>query len=355
MCIVRDMRERRREAIERERLRDELQLAQRREIIGQMAAGLAHDFNNLLAAISGSAALIESDVRPGSPADIGGKRILAASDQAAGLVKRLLTLGTRQTNRLSIDLRQHMRDAAELVRAAIRAPTRLIVELPETSVDVNADPTDLLQVVLNLAINARDALNGQEGDITLSLASAEPDDLAGPFVIGDVDMTRRWLCLTVADTGPGIDPETASQVFKPYFSTKGTEGTGLGLAIVASIVTANGGAVRLDSQPGKGTTFRVLWPAEDLTESRVADTPFDLTGRLDGRSVLVVDDQEDVLAVLVSFLEQAGAEVAPSSEPSDVLEALQEDPQELGSTGHGFRHACDVRCRSCTARPRPRS
>jgi len=327
LCIVRDMSERRREAVERERLRDELQLAQRREIIGQLAAGLAHDFNNLLAAISGSAALIEADTPPDSAANVGLHRIQAAADQGAALVNRLLALGAREKNRLSIDFREHLREAADLIRASTRAPTRLDVDLPEMPILVDADPTDLLQVVLNLAINARDALKEQEGGITLSLAPALPDDLEGPFVIGGIDPSRQWLCLTVADTGPGIDPDALSQVFKPYFSTKGADGTGLGLAIVSSIVTSNGGAVSLETEPGKGTRFRVLWPTGTPSNIAASAAPGDLTGRLDGRSILVLDDQEDVLAVISAFLENAGAEVAPSSEPSDILEALREDPE----------------------------
>ncbi len=326
LCIVRDMTDRRREATERARLNDELQLAQRREIIGQIAAGLAHDFNNLLATISGSAALIEMATPPGTPAATGARRIQSASDQAAGLVKRLLSLGARQTDPVQLDLRKPLLEAAELVRASLRAPARLTVTAPDDPVPATADPTDLMQVVLNLGINARDALDGQAGDIRLTLAAASKADLAGPFSVGRPDPARAYYCLTIADSGPGMGPDLAAQVFKPYFSTKGEQGTGLGLAIVATVVSSNGGAISLETAPGLGTTFRVLWPA-DAGPAPVAPSPLvGLTGRLDGRAVLVVDDQEDVLAIITAFLEAAGAEVAPSTDPADVIDALRDDP-----------------------------
>ena len=222
-----------------------MQLAQRREIIGQMAAGLAHDFNNLLATISGSATLIAEATPRGTVAGQGAERIIAASDQAAGLVKRLMTLGARPSAKAPLDLRGPVAEAAELIRASIRAPLTLSVSLPETPVTALADATDILQVILNLAINARDAMAGSPGNITLLLTPASAADLAGPFAIGAIDPSRSHVCLTVADTGPGIAATVLAEVFRPYFTTKGDKGTGLGLAVVSSVVTANGGACLL--------------------------------------------------------------------------------------------------------------
>ena len=325
LCITRDISARRHAAEERDRLQGELQLAQRREIIGQMAAGLAHDFNNLLATISGSAALIAEAVPQGTIAGQGAQRIVAASDQAAGLVRRLMTLGARPSAKEPLDMRRPVAEAAELIRASIRAPLTLSVSLPETPVEALVDPTDILQVVLNLAINARDAMAGTPGAIKLSLAPTTAADLAGPFAIGAIDPARNHVCLTVADTGPGIPAAVLAEVFRPYFTTKGEKGTGLGLAVVSSVVTANGGAVRLASAPGQGTRFDVLWPTGPAQHVE-ANLPLGMTGRLDGRTVLVVDDQPEVLAVLTAFLEAAGAEVAPSTDPADVVEALRDDP-----------------------------
>lgn len=330
LYISRDISQRRRESRERARLRDDLQMAQRREVIGQMAAGLAHDFNNLLAAISGSAWLIEADVGSGSASQASAARIQAACAQAAALVQKLLKLGSKQTEKTRIDLRDPVREAAELVRAGLRAPGQLVLDLPPQDCTAFTDPTDVLQVVLNLAINARDALGAGANTVTIALRPAKAADLAATFAVGAVDPRRSYLCLVVSDTGPGMGPETAAQVFKPYFSTKGDRGTGLGLAIVSSVIAASGGAVRLETALGNGARFTVLWPVEPQSglpaQPADPDLPELLDGRLDGRSILVVDDQDDVLEILTAFLEQAGAEVAPANDPRDALEAVSDDP-----------------------------
>lgn len=326
LWITRDISTRRREAAERERLREELHLAQRREVVGQLAAGLAHDFNNLLATIAGSASLIETAADPGSVIAIGANRIEAATAQAAGLVKRLLAMGARPADRQTLDLRQPVRDATELARASLKSPHRLSLFLPPDPINATVDPTDILQVVLNLIINARDAMGQQAGDIAVKLAEASTADLSSPFAAGKLDITRRHVCLSITDTGPGMDPDLAASVFKPYVSTKGDKGTGLGLAIVASVVTANGGAVCLKTAPGLGTRFAILWPVTDQTHATAPAPVTGITGRLDGRTILVVDDQKNVLDVLTAMLEAAGAEVAPSTEPADILAAVEGDP-----------------------------
>ncbi|BDW84882.1 PAS domain S-box protein [Roseicyclus marinus] len=328
LIISRDITQRRQERAERERLEHELQLAQRREMIGQMAAGLAHDFNNLLAVIAGGASLIRETASQDDSAAIGAARILAASDQAAGLVRRLLALGARQPARVTLDLRQPVREAAELVRSSLRAPMRLFLSLPDQAVEALADPTDILQVILNLAINARDALADGPGSIAINLTPPELPAVMGGVTVGRLDPQRRYACLSVVDTGPGMPPNVAARIFDPYFSTKGEKGTGLGLAVVSSVIADNGGAMRLETAPGQGTRFDVFWPTEPLSNSQRPDTlpGAPLTGRLDGRTILVLDDQQEVLDVLTAYLEAAGAEVAPSTDPRDIVDALQDDP-----------------------------
>lgn len=334
ICMSRNIAKRLREQQEQARLREELQMAQRREIIGQLASGLAHDLNNLLAAIGGSATLIR-DLGPGA-AEAHAQRILSATEQAGALVRRFLSLGQRQSNRSRIDLRALLHEAADLVRAGLRNRTRLTLALPPEPVWVEADPTDILQVVLNLVINARDAIatappREMGYEITLALGAPDPAQLAGPFAAGAPGAGQGYVALTVSDNGPGIAPETQARVFQPYFSTKGAAGTGLGLAIVTGVLAANHGAVALASAPGAGTRFTVLWPIEarDLAEAPAAPTAATagaLTGCLTGRTVLVVDDHADVLRVLSAFLEQAGAEVVPCADPRDALAALRDDP-----------------------------
>lgn len=326
LCITRDVSARRREAAERERLREELHLAQRREAMGQMAAGLAHDFNNLLATISGSASLIGTAAEPGSVIAAGAGRIEAATGQAAGLVRRLLTIGARSSERKRIDLRQPVRDAVDLARASLKPEHRLAITMPDAAVEANADTTDILQVVLNLVINARDAMGTNPSEITVGLAHAGLTDLTGPFAVGTADPKRAYAVLRVADTGTGMAPDLAARVFQPYVSTKGDNGTGLGLAIVSSVIVANGGAVRLETEPGQGTRFSILWPMGVAEASADTAPVTGLTGNLAGRTILLVDDQKDLLDVLTAMLEAAGAEVAPSTEPADVLAVIEDDP-----------------------------
>ena len=326
LCITRDVSARRRETAERERLREELHLAQRREAVGQMAAGLAHDFNNLLATIAGSASLIQSAAEPGSLVASGANRIEAATGQAAGLVKRLLAMGARPADRKVLDLRQPVREAADLARASLKPSHRLNLSLPDLDIEAPVDPTDILQVVLNLVINARDAIGAQPGEIGVTLGTADDSDLSGPFEVGSVDPAQDYVCLSVTDSGPGMNAALAARVFQPYVSTKGDKGTGLGLAIVASVVTANGGAVRLETALGKGARFAVLWPISPAKQAAAVSPIEGLSGKLDGRTILVVDDQKDLLDVLTAMLEAAGAEVAPSTEPADILAAVEGDP-----------------------------
>lgn len=316
------------EAEEREHLQRELQVAQRREMIGQVAAGLAHDFNNLLAAIGGNASLIDSDVPAESAAATGVRRIEAAVEQAGGLVRRLLALGAKQPERSLVDLSIPFRQAADLLQANLRSPIKLDLQIAQESLKVLADPTDIMQLLLNLGINARDAMLEEEsqGVITLSLDMATKDDLVDEFIIGHADPERRYMALKVKDQGPGIPHDKLSQLFKRYVTTKGDQGSGLGLSIVASIVTANQAALKVFSAPDEGCEFIILWPekgAED-TEKRPSSTH--LTGNLAGRSLLVVDDQPSVLTVITEMLEAAGAEVAPTDTPDDVIAALKDDP-----------------------------
>ena len=325
LCITRDMQDRRRATAERDRLREELQLAQRREIVGQMAAGLAHDFNNLLAAISGGAMLIRENADSDSLAAGGTQRIETATRQAAGLVNRLLSLGRREAEPVTLDLREPLREASELVRASLRAPAQLELRLPDAPVEVVADPTHVLQTVLNLATNARDALDGTAGTIRIALEPTGTVPTEGPFAVGTPDPARCYCRIVVSDTGPGMSDDLVARAFRPYETTKGRKGSGLGLAIVSSIVKTAGGVLRLDTAPDEGTTFTIFWPEAPVPEQPTAIAE-NVTGRLDGRTVLVVDDNEELLEILTTFLESVGAEVAPSSQPVDVIEALRDDP-----------------------------
>lgn len=325
LAIMRDMSVRHREEAERNRLREELRISRRREVISQLAAGLAHDFNNILATISCGAALIEQTSEPGSLARINALRLLAAAGQAEALIRRLLRLDAGSGEPQLLDLRDPVHEAAELIRVGLRNKATLHLEIEDSPLALVVDPTDVLQVVLNLAINASDAITAPTGDIVITLRKATVDDLTGPVALGWVDPSRHYYCLSVADTGCGMAPDIAAKAFAAYFTTKGSEGTGLGLAVVASIMRANDGAIRLETRAGFGSTFTTLWPAEPRSESG-QKVSGDLKGHLDGCLILLVDDKPEVLEMLTEILEVAGAEVASTILPEEARDVIAADP-----------------------------
>lgn len=276
LLVLRDIAERLRNEAERERLREDLALASRRADLSLLAMGLTHDFNNLLAAISAAASLIEEDGTPSTRAMA--ENIGAAVEQAAGLVRRLMLLGRQSTGKAPIDLRIPMRDAATLVEAGLRPPLRLELSLPDDPVPVLADSTSLMQMALNLCINARDALQQSPladvpGRIRLVMQPMVPADRSRRFDIGALVPGTDYVRIEVSDNGPGMDAVTRAAIFTPYFTTKGEKGTGLGVPIAVEAVRAHDGALCLESKAGSGTCFAIFLPLPPAQDDRQQDAP----------------------------------------------------------------------------------
>jgi PAS domain S-box-containing protein len=329
VCITRDIGDRLRAQAERSRLRDEIQIAQRREIMGQMAAGLAHDFNNLIASISGSASLLlnTEDLDQHAHAE----RILLATNKATDMVQRLLDIGARKPNKTEINLRNALHEARDLVLSG--NPSNIAISISEALPDLKlqADSTDFLQVILNLILNSRDALqasDAEEPEIRIDVETTCGAEINYPPLIGEIIPDTDYVSIWVRDNGPGMNERSQRQAFEPYFTTKGAKGSGIGLAVVATIVQANDGAIIVKSEENEGCEVNILWP---LTSRHMAMPKETLpnakpTGRLDGKSILLVDDSEELLRVLSIFLERAGAEVCVSTNPFDILESIKADP-----------------------------
>ncbi|OYX37385.1 MULTISPECIES: PAS domain S-box protein [unclassified Sphingomonas] len=326
VCVTRDVGERHRSDREMARLREQLLVSQRQEIVGQIASGIAHDFNNLIAAISGSAALIVAD--PANGARRQAERIEKAAANAASLVAKMLSLGQRTPDNREIDLAAKIRNVVELLRASLAPQHSIVLRLPEEPITLIADSTEVMQVLLNLLINARDAMDpDQPGRITVGLERLLPGDPAARPVIGLRPVGPAAL-VRVEDTGSGIAEQALAGIFEPFRSGKGRNGSGLGLAVVKSIVEAAGGGVAVDSQPDNGSRFDIFWPLDPPEQSRLPtmrSIPFS-NNILKGRAVLVVDDNPAVVDVLTELLEGAGAEVGPCLEARDALAAIDEDP-----------------------------
>jgi two-component system, cell cycle sensor histidine kinase and response regulator CckA len=240
--------QRRRLELERERaqVQERLDLAQKMEAVGQLAGGVAHDFNNLLAAIRNAVQLAMDELPPGTTARADLEVAQQTAERAAGLTRQLLAFSRQQPRTVDVvDLAALVRDIMPLLRTSLPASISVRLSADVMGARVLADRSQLEQVVLNLVLNARDAMpNG--GQVSIAIW---------------VDHVRQQVLMNVADTGTGIDDATRQRIFEPFFTTKPMgSGTGLGLSVVYGVVTQAGGSVRVDSEPGHGTTMRVALP-----------------------------------------------------------------------------------------------
>ena len=234
---------------EQKQLEEQLRQSQKMEAIGQLAGGIAHDFNNMLTAISGYAELLAYSFDEGDSRADDVDQIRKAAAHAAALTRQLLTFSRKQVllpQRL--DVNDVVRDLETMLARTIGAEVELRTSLADGLAFVETDPDQLAQVVLNMAINGRDAM--PDGGI-LTISTSLVDSETGAFV-----------AVEVADTGTGMDEETRTRVFEPFFTTKDTgKGTGLGLATAYGVVSQSGGRIEIDTALGEGSTFRVLLPA----------------------------------------------------------------------------------------------
>ncbi|MGP9790364.1 PAS domain-containing protein [Roseinatronobacter sp. NSM] len=327
-ALVRNVTARRLAEVERQRLREQLQIAQSRQLTSQLASGLAHDFANILATIVGSVDILQpkagTDMAPGLA------RIHAAGLQGQALVANLMKLARMKPAAGMINLPEVLNQSVELVRPGLGKEIAVMVDCGAKPAIAQADGTEMMQVFINLIMNAADAIRQQGpegGKITLRIETHD-SILPVPAVdIGKVAARTPYIVIDISDTGTGISPANRSDLFKPYFTTKGDAGTGLGLVIVAHIVTARNWGLQVLDGPDGGTTMRLFLPVP---------TPAGQDGRgavllagqpLLDRHILLVDADDRALQVMAEILTAAGAEVASSTDPHDALDALREDPQ----------------------------
>ncbi|HWG57358.1 MAG TPA: PAS domain S-box protein, partial [Gaiellaceae bacterium] len=243
---------------ERKALEDNLRHAQKMEAVGRLAGGIAHDFNNMLTAISGYAELLALSFEDGDPRTDDVASLRTAVSHAAALTRQLLAFSRKQVLRPQpLDPNGVVRQLEPILRRTIGQQIVLRTALDETPAEVMADPDQLTQVLMNIALNARDAMP-EGGDLTISTGLVELE-------------TGLHVAISVADSGCGMDEETRARIFEPFFTTKDAgKGTGLGLATACGIVVQSGGSIEVASTPGGGSTFRVLLPAARVAAARAA-------------------------------------------------------------------------------------
>jgi len=271
-CVVRDVTEQKRAQDEKAALEAKLQQSQKLESLGTLAGGMAHEFNNMLVPISGLTELAMRDVAPDSRAHRNMQAVLVNSRRAAQLVERILSFARQEnTGRTAIDLATVVEEAVELLSATLPATITIKAQIDRHAGTIMAGDVQMHQVLMNLASNARHAMEGKVGELTISLVRADLDrGLEGRFASLKAGAYAK---LSVSDTGHGMDMTTIGRIFEPFFTTKKVgKGTGLGLTVIHGIVTSNGGAIEVTSAPGQGTTFDIYLPriAEAIPVQAVA-------------------------------------------------------------------------------------
>ena len=306
----------------RVRLEEQLRQAQKMEAIGQLAGGVAHDFNNLLTVISGNIDLLLSD----SPAD-DPKRgpltdIRAAGERAAGLTRQLLAFSRKQILEPKIvDVHEVVTGIERMLRRLIGEDVDLLTDLAADPSWVKVDPGQLEQVILNLAVNARDAMP-RGGRLTIRTRNVDPSD---PVDLEETaDRLRPKVAISISDTGTGIASEVHAHLFEPFFTTKEVgKGTGLGLATAYGIVKQSGGDITVESEPGKGATFTVILPSQPAPRRRGGSGAALRAIPRGTETVLVVEDEDAVRRIVKIVLESTGYRVIEARNGPEALEAAR--------------------------------
>jgi two-component system, cell cycle sensor histidine kinase and response regulator CckA len=301
--VQRDIRERR-------KLEAQLRQLQKMEAVSRLAGGIAHDFNNLLTIILSYSSTLASEAALDASlrADVG--EIHEAALRASSLTQRLLAFSRQQVfTRRDVDLRAIIEDLRPMIRRLLREDVALRIVTCPLPLVVHVDTAQIEQVVVNLVVNAGDAMP-HGGTLTVSVAGA---DMAGPAAV-----------LTLTDTGHGMDPDTMAHIFDPFFTTKGSKGTGLGLATSSGIVLQCGGTIQVQSEPGRGSMFTVRLP---LVEARVPAPEPSVEASIDHaggtETILLVEDDRQVRTLLVAVLRRAGYTVLEAPDSQAALQQLE--------------------------------
>lgn len=301
---------------------EQLRQSQKLESIGILAGGMAHDFNNMLTAINGYSDLILRKIAPDDPIRRNVIEIKKAGERSADLTRQLLAFSRRQILQPRvIDLNETIVDTTSMLRRLIGEDVQIETKLTEKLLKIEADPNQLTQVLMNLAINARDAMPSG-GTLLIESSNVELDEA---YASRHIDVAAgRFVMLAVSDTGIGMDEATRRRVFEPFFTTKSVgQGTGLGLSTVYGIVKQSGGNIWVYSEPGRGTTFKIYLPEADPT---AAAPDFEISQRelhIGSETILLVEDERAVRGLAKEILESCGYTVIEASDGVEALEKFE--------------------------------
>ncbi len=308
-------------------LKKQLNQAMKMEAIGTLAGGIAHDFNNILSAILGYAEMTELRLAENDPIRQDMGQIIAAGHRATDLVRQILTFSRQEEkDELKPVKVQHIiKEVLRLLRPSLPATIEMQVDIDPDCGQTLADPARIHQVLMNICANAKQAMHGRQGILTIHLAELDGDSMIIPLLHGQ----SRWLDLEITDNGVGIEPQVKERIFDPFFTTKPKgEGTGLGLSVVHGIVKSHGGEITVDSEPGQGTTFHVYLPVVD-DEERNADRADQIVMPKGTEHILIVDDEPMLVDIMQRFLSRLGYEVTSFTNSRLALDWFTQHPNKV--------------------------
>jgi nitrogen-specific signal transduction histidine kinase/CheY-like chemotaxis protein len=309
-----------RDITERRHLEDQLRQAQKMEAVGRLAGGLAHDFNNLLTAVTGYAEILVNRLEPGDRNRKELEQILKAGQRATSLTQQLLAFSRRQRLEPKVlDLNAIVADLEKMLRRLIGEDIDLTVALAPDLGCVEADPSQVGQVLMNLVVNARDAMP-RGGKLTIATANREvaEADARVDLAVGS------YVTLAVGDTGCGMDAETKARIFEPFFTTKSADnGTGLGLSMVYGVVKQTGGHIVAESEVGAGTTFTIYLPRVHVSNEEAQEPDVSAEPLQGSETVLLVEDERIVRDLAATMLRNRGYRVVEATSGSHALEVAR--------------------------------
>ncbi|HYH00138.1 MAG TPA: ATP-binding protein [Terriglobales bacterium] len=318
MVVVRDI-------TERKKLELQVQKSQRMEAVGRLAAGIAHDFNNMLTVIRGYAELMAVKVGNDHPLRRYVTGITNAADRAAGITHQLLAFTRQQVLQPCVlDVNRVVQEISGILQRLIGEDVELDIRLaPDTGL-IKADPAQLTQILMNLAVNARDAMPGG-GKLVMETQNTELDDTYCSFHLATTP--GSYVTISVTDTGCGMSPEVRSHIFEPFFTTKEQgKGTGLGLATVYGIVKQSGGDIWVYSEVGEGTTFKIYLPRVDKQHEQKRHSE---VNHGNGETVVVIEDDQSARELISEYLRQRGYRVLPACDGGEALTICEQHRDEI--------------------------
>ncbi|VGO22298.1 PAS domain S-box protein [Pontiella sulfatireligans] len=301
---------------------EELRQAQKMEAVGQLAGGIAHDFNNILQGILGFSEMLISDTKKRSQQHDNACEIRKSAKRAAELTQQLLAFSRKQSTQFTrLDLNNTIHDSTALLDILLRKKYKLVLDLQEGLPPVHADQGQLSQVIMNLAVNARDAME-EGGRLTISTAFVELNEKDAGFIRGA--NSGAFVCVSFTDTGCGMDDDVINRLFEPFFTTKEVgSGTGLGLAVVYGIIKQSKGWINVYSEKGTGCCVKVYLPALINPQPLGEDQP--LAREADNTRILLVDDDPDICRMVSEILNTAGYRSVAASSAEDALEIFEKE------------------------------